>query len=62
MYMFIKMSSKWFYREVQSISQAMNCYHAMEHVSQGEIIAFGDDVEYFADEMGIKVEDMEKAE
>ena len=59
MYMFIKMSSSWFCKTVQSISSSMS--NAMEHVRNGEIIAYADDIEGFADEMGIEVEDIEMA-
>lgn len=57
MYMFVKMSSGWFCEKVQSMSSSMS--NAMEHVSQGEIIAYADEIEGFADEMGIEVDDIE---
>ena len=49
MYMFIKMSSGWYYKTVQSVHSS----NALEHIRQGEIVAFADDVETFAYEMGI---------
>lgn len=47
MFMFVKMSSGWFATEVQSIFSS----NAMEHIRQGEIVAFADSVDDFCYEM-----------
>lgn len=57
--MFIKMSSKWYYQEFPSLKSKTLRENMIEHVNNGTIVAFADDLEYFADEMGIKVYDME---
>ena len=59
MYMFIKMGSGWFCKEVQSIISAVNCGKALEHIRNGEVVAFADDIEYFADQIGINADDIE---
>ena len=56
-YMFIKMSSGWFCKEVEDVRAASS--DAMVHVEGGEIVAFGDDVGSFADEMGIREDEIQ---
>lgn len=57
LYMFIKMSSKWFCREIETIESVAR--NVMLHVESGELVTFADDVEGFADEMEIEVTDIE---
>ena len=56
-YMFIKMSSRWYYKEVQSVYSS----NALEHISQGEVVAYAEDPETFAFEMGIDEDELIEA-
>ena len=55
-YMFIKLSTGWFCKEISDVKSYEN--DIQDHVDEGEIIAIGDDIEYFADEMNINVDDI----
>ena len=55
-YMFVKMSSGWFGKEVLGIKHAS--YDAEAHVDNGEVVVFTDDIEAFTDEMGIESDDI----
>ena len=57
--MFIRMSGKWYYQEFSTLSSSKLQENMREHVNNGTIVAFADDLESFADEMGIKVDDIE---
>jgi len=57
--MFILMSSGWHCKEVESISFAAG--DAQEFVSSGETVAFQDDIEYFAEQMKISVDEITMA-
>lgn len=54
MYMFIKMSSGWHGKKINVI----NTEDVFDFVNNGEIVAFSDEIETFADEMGIEVDDI----
>lgn len=54
MYMFIKMSSGWYGKKINVI----NTGDVFDFVDNGEIVAFSDEIETFADEMGIEVKDI----
>ena len=56
MYMFILMSSGWYCKEYEDIHQA--AYDATDHVNNGDTVAFGDDIDYFAEQMKISVDDI----
>lgn len=49
--MFILMSSGWYCKEYIDIKDA--CDDAQEHIFGGNTVAFGDDIEYFAEQMKI---------
>jgi len=55
--MFIKMSSKWFCRKIETIESVAR--NTILHIENGEVVAFADDIEGFADEMEIEVADIE---
>jgi hypothetical protein len=57
--MFVKMSGGWFCKEIDSLSAQQR--NIVAHIDNGEIVAFSDDVETFASEMEIEVEDIEMA-
>lgn len=54
--MFILMSSGWFCKEVESVRAASE--DAQIHIEGGEIVAFGDDVGCFAEQMGIREDEI----
>ncbi len=56
-YMFIKMSSKWYGVEYSDFATAEE--NAMGHIGQGSIVVFSDDIETFADEMNIEQDEIE---
>ena len=56
------MSSKWYYQEFHSLKSKRLRENMIDHVQNGTIVAFADDLECFADEMGIKVDEMELVE
>ena len=58
MYMFILMSSGWYCKEVDSISSI--AYEAQDHIDNGDTVAFGDDKDYFAEQMKISVDDIKE--
>lgn len=53
MYMFMCLSSGWYYRKIERIYDEVNYANIL--VNAGEVIAFGDDVEYFEKMIGCKV-------
>ena len=55
-YMFILMSSGWYCKEYDSVSAV--AWDAQNHIDNGDTVAFGDDKEYFAEQMKIKEEDI----
>lgn len=57
MFMFILMSSGWYCKEVESIRDA--AYDAQNLIEGGDTVAFGDDKEYFAEQMKINVSDIQ---
>jgi len=57
MFAFVKLSSKWYCREFSSISFAASW--AEEHVNNGDIVVFADDVEWFASEFELDIDDIE---
>ena len=58
MYMFILMSSGWYCQQVESIRDAS--YDAQQHIDNGDTVAFGDDKQYFADQMNVPVTDIKE--
>ncbi len=57
LYMFIKMSSKWFCKKVESIY--FEEANIKDHIENGNIVCFADDIEDFASEMEIEENDIE---
>ena len=56
MYMLILMGSGWYCKsDVSIFSESSNI---QSHIDQGETIAFTNDLEEFADQMGIEIEDI----
>ena len=53
-YMFVKMSSGWFGVKMTAICRA----DVMAFITNGEIVVFADDIEGFAEEIGIEVNDI----
>ena len=60
MYMFILISSRWHCQEVDNIRYISP--NAQEIIENGDIVAFADDKDYFAEQMKINVEDIEEVE
>ena len=58
MYMFILMSSGWYCRKVESIEDVAE--DAQNIIDSGDTVAFGDDKEYFAEQMKISVDDIKE--
>ena len=58
-YMFIKMRDSWHCQEISSVIAAVNNNKLENLISNGEIVAFSDDIESFAEEMGIEAKDIE---
>ena len=56
-YLFIKMSGKWYGQEIDDVESAEENIQA--HVDNGNIVVLADDIETFAEEMGIEVSDIE---
>ena len=56
--MFILMSSGWYCQQVDSIRDAS--HGSQHHIDNGDTVAFGDDREYFADQMKIDVADIKE--
>jgi len=56
MYMFILMCSGWHCRQYESMFAA--CSDAQIHIDGGNTVAFGDDIEYFAEQMKINQSDI----
>jgi len=52
------MSSGWYCKEVDSISSI--AYEAQDHIDNGDTVAFGDDKDYFAEQMKISVDDIQE--
>ena len=59
-FMFILMSSGWYGKEYCSIQDA--AIDAQQHIDNGDTVAFQDDVEYFAEQMKIEVDDITMTE
>lgn len=57
MYMFIKMSSKWFCKEITDLFTENPNIEA--HVENGEMVVFMDDIEEFCDQMKVKQDEIE---
>ena len=57
MYFFIKMSEQWYGLEIEDIESDLE--NLQEHVNNGDIVHLADDIEYFADDMGIDVAEIE---
>lgn len=60
MYMFVKMSSKWFCVEF-NIDREADRENMMLHIENDNLVAFANDIECFAEEMEIEVDDIEMA-
>jgi len=56
-YMFVKMSSGWFSEEIDNDLESVSDKATM-HIENGDIVAFSDDIENFAHEMGISEKDI----
>lgn len=56
MYLFIKLT-KWYAKEIDSVEADLDNINA--HISNGDIIGVGDDIETFADAVGVSKEDIE---
>ena len=56
MYYFVKLSSGWYGKECEDMSEAS--YHVEEHVNSGEIVVMCDDPEAFAELVGIEEDDI----
>lgn len=59
-YMFILMSSGWYCKEYESMRDAVD--DATDHITNGETVAFQDDIEYFAEQMKISQDDITKVD
>ena len=57
LYMLIKMSSKWYCKEVDSLFQENE--NIEDHCNNGEMVIFVDELETFCYEMKIKMENIE---
>ena len=55
--MLIKMSSKWFCKEVTSLFQENS--NVEQHCENGEMVIFVDDLETFTSEMDVEIDDIE---
>ena len=58
MYYFVKMSIGWIGCEFAFLS-GKTVEKIMQHAREGEIVAISDDIEGFADEMGIEIDDIQ---
>ncbi len=56
-YMFIKMSSKWFCKEVDSLFAETE--NIRQHMANGEIVVLVDDIEEFCYTMEVKMDEIE---
>ena len=56
-YMFIKMSGKWYCKEVTNLFTEQSNIEA--HINNGEIVCLTDDIDGFAAEMEIEIDDIE---
>jgi len=56
------MSGKWYYQEFASLKSKTLRENMIEHVRNGTIVAFADDLEGFSEEMNVEIEDMEFVE
>jgi hypothetical protein len=52
------MSSGWYCKRFECFNDAS--YEAMDNIDNGNTVAFGDDIEYFAEQMKIKVTDIQE--
>ena len=57
MFMFIKMSSKWYCKEVESLFSENPNIEA--HVGNGTMVVLMDDIESFCDEMDVEKDEIE---
>jgi len=51
MYMLVLMSSVWYAKKFNDIESASS--DAQDHIDNGDIVAFCEDIDYFADKMNI---------
>ena len=51
-YYFVKMSGKWYGRKISDVKSYEQ--DIQELVDNGDIVALSDDIDYFADQMGIE--------
>lgn len=58
-YMFIKTILGWKCEEISSVISAVNNNKLEDLISKGDIVAFSDNFEDFADRMGIEAKDIE---
>jgi len=59
MYYFVKMSSGWYGKKISDIASYE--YDLQEYVNGGEIVVLTDDIDGFAEEIGISVDDITMA-
>lgn len=65
MFIFVKMSSKWYGREVEMDGDGINedeIENMTTHALGGNIVVIADDLEWFAEELGIDLKEIELIE
>jgi hypothetical protein len=60
MWRLVLMSGKWYSTKVRDFEAEAE--DSLEFINAGDIIAFTDDVEYFADELGIELDEIVQAD
>ena len=58
MYRMVLMSGVWYSKRIKSFYCDTDLADSLESVQAGDVIAFTDDVDYFADELGIAIDDI----
>jgi hypothetical protein len=52
------MSSGWYSKQYETLRDAI--YDAQDHIDNGNTVAFGDDIEYFAEQLKISVDSIKE--